>query len=90
MAEERHGLHEEPRPNAPRRVSAVEREREWLAKQYSKEREAYRRPTRCVRRNPTPSRPLSRRLLDPQSALLLGRVLRGGCGRHRCTTLAHP
>ena len=42
MTEEQHGLHEEPRPNAPRRVSAVEREREWLAKQYSKEREAYR------------------------------------------------
>jgi len=41
MAEEEHGLHEEPRPREHRKVSPVEREREWLAKQYSKEREAY-------------------------------------------------
>jgi hypothetical protein len=41
MAEEQHGLHQEPRPSAHRKVSAVEREREWLAKQYSKERDAY-------------------------------------------------
>ena len=41
MAEEEHGLHEEPRPSEHRKVSAVEREREWLAKQYSNEREAY-------------------------------------------------
>ena len=41
MTEEQHGLQEERRPGAPRNVSAVEREREWLAKQYSKEREAY-------------------------------------------------
>ena len=41
MAEEEHGLHEEPRPSEHRKVSPVEREREWLAKQYSKEREAY-------------------------------------------------
>ncbi len=32
MAEDEHGLHEEPRPSAHRKVSAVEREREWLAK----------------------------------------------------------
>ena len=38
MAEVEHGLQEEPR--AHRKVSAVEREREWLAKQFSKEREA--------------------------------------------------
>ena len=41
MTEEQHGLQEERRPGAPRNVSAVEREREWLAKQHSREREAY-------------------------------------------------
>ena len=41
MTEEQHGLQDERRPSAPRNVSAVEREREWLAEQYSKEREAY-------------------------------------------------
>ena len=39
MAEVEHGLHEEPR--AHRKLSVVEREREWLPKQLSKEREAY-------------------------------------------------
>ena len=38
MADEEHG---EPRPSEYRKVSVVEREREWLAKQFSKEREAY-------------------------------------------------
>ena len=41
MAEEEHGVHVEPRPSEHRKVSVVEREREWLAKQFSKEREAY-------------------------------------------------
>jgi hypothetical protein len=41
MAEEEHGFHEEPRPSEHRKLSAVEREREWLAKQFSKERESY-------------------------------------------------
>ena len=41
MAEEEHGLHEEPRPSEHRKLSQVEQKREWLAKQYSKEREAY-------------------------------------------------
>jgi hypothetical protein len=45
MAEEEHGLHEEPRPSEHRTLSPVEREREWLAKQYSKEREATGRRT---------------------------------------------
>jgi hypothetical protein len=40
MAEEEYDLHEEPRPREYRKVSVVEREREWLAKQFSKEREA--------------------------------------------------
>ena len=34
-------LHEEPWPSERRKVFVVEREREWLAKQLSKEREAY-------------------------------------------------
>ena len=33
--------HDEPRPSEHRKLTAVEREREWLAKQFSKEREAY-------------------------------------------------
>ena len=41
MAEEEHGVHEEPRPSEHRKLSVVEREKEWLAKQLSKEREAY-------------------------------------------------
>ena len=41
MAEEEHGLHEEPRPSEHRKLSVVERERQWLVKQLSKEREAY-------------------------------------------------
>ena len=41
MADEEHGFHEEPFPSEYRKVSVVEREREWLAKQFSKEREAY-------------------------------------------------
>ena len=41
MAEEEHGFHEEPRPSEYRKLSAFEREKEWLAKQLSKEREAY-------------------------------------------------
>jgi len=41
MAEEEHRSHEEPRPNEHRKLTTVEREREWLAKQYSKERDAY-------------------------------------------------
>ena len=42
MAEEEHGLHEEPRPSEHRKLSVVERERQWLVQQLSKEREAYR------------------------------------------------
>ena len=38
MAEEEHG---EPRPSEHRKVSVVKREREWLEKQFSKERGAY-------------------------------------------------
>ena len=41
MTEEEHVLHQEPWPSERRKVSVVEREREWLAKQLSKEREAY-------------------------------------------------
>ena len=33
--------HDEPRPSEHRKLTVVEREREWLAKQFSKEREAY-------------------------------------------------
>ena len=40
MAEE-HGLYEEPLASERRKVSVIEREREWLAKQFSKERVAY-------------------------------------------------
>ena len=41
MAEEEHRFHEEPRPSEHRKLSVVERERQWLVKQLSKEREAY-------------------------------------------------
>ena len=41
MADEQRRFNEEPRPSEYQKVSAVEREREWVAKQLSKEREAY-------------------------------------------------
>ena len=41
MAAEELGLHEAARPSEYRKVSAIEREREWLAKQFSKERGTY-------------------------------------------------
>ena len=41
MADEEHGLHEESWPTEYRKLTAVEREREWLAKQLAKEHEAY-------------------------------------------------
>lgn len=41
MAEEEHGLHEEPWPSEYRKLSTVELERGWLAKQFAKERDAY-------------------------------------------------
>lgn len=32
MAEEEHGVHGQPRPSEHRKLSVVEREKEWLAK----------------------------------------------------------